>query len=193
MLLALSLPKASVIVSEDRKEGILKAKELGAKIVFLDDGYRHHNIAKYDILVRPKDEPTNVFCLPSGGYRDTKMMYAFVDMVLKDGVDFTRVVTFSKNNKPIKELPQENLLLLTAISKPNRLLEYLPNNIKMISFEDHHNFTKNEIDNILQKYPNYNIVTTAKDMVKLEQFKLKNIYLMNLEIEFKEQIIFPFE
>ena len=50
MLLANSLPKATVIVSEDRKKAILKAKELGCKIVFLDDGFSKYDINKFDIL-----------------------------------------------------------------------------------------------------------------------------------------------
>ncbi|MEA3384525.1 MAG: tetraacyldisaccharide 4'-kinase [Campylobacterota bacterium] len=181
MVLALSLPKATIIVSENRVDGILKARELGSKVVFLDDGYSKHEILKYDILIRPKEEPTNIFCLPSGGYRDTKMMYAFTDLVLKDSEDFQRIVTFKKNGITINELPKK-LLLLTAISKPNRLLEFLPNDIKVESFADHYNFTKDDIDNIQKTYQNYSIVTTLKDMVKLEKFKIDNIYLMDLEI-----------
>ncbi len=188
MVLALSLPNATVIVSQNRIEGILKAKELGCKVVFLDDGYSKHNIHKFDILIRPKIEPTNIFCLPSGGYRDTKMMYAFADLVLKDGTDFQRIITFKKDNKIIEKLP-EDTVLLTAISKPDRLLEYLPKNIKMESYRDHYIFTKLDIDNLKQKYPNYSIVTTLKDMVKLEKFNLEDIYLMDLEVEINKESI----
>ena len=180
-LLANALPNASVIVSEDRVKGIIKAKELGAKVVFLDDGYSQHHIKKFNILVRPKDEPTNVFCLPSGGYRDTKMVYAFVDLVLRDGEDFTRVVKFTKNNQTVEQLPKK-IVLVTAISKPNRLLEYLPKGIKMVRFPDHYNYKKNDIEDIIKQYPDYALVTTEKDMVKLNKFNLKNIYLMKLNI-----------
>jgi len=182
MLLAHSLPNATVIVSENRTDGVLKARELGCEIVFLDDGYRHHTIEKFDILLRPAQEPTNIFCLPSGGYRDTKMMYAFADLVLKEEKDFTRIVTFKHNEKIVENLPQK-IVLVTAISKAYRLLEYLPQNIPTVIFEDHHNFIQEDIDKIMTKYPDNSIVTTAKDLVKLEQFKLKNIYLMDLEVQ----------
>lgn len=188
MLLALSLPNATIIVSENRTDGVLKAKELGCEVVFLDDGYRHHEIKKFDILIRPKEEPTNIFCLPAGGYRDTKMMYAFVDLVLKEGSDFTRVVTFKQKGNLIETLPQ-NIVLVTAISKAYRLLEYLPQNIPTVIFEDHHNFTQEDIEMITTKYPNSSIVTTAKDMVKLEQFNLKGLYLMDLEIQINNKAI----
>lgn len=187
MLLAQQLPNATIIVSEDRIQGVLKAKELGCKIVFLDDGFRHHNIKKFDILIRPKEEPTNLFCLPSGGYRETKMMYSFVPVVLQDGKDFKRIVTFKKEGEVIENLP-ENSLLLTAISKPNRLLEYLPKDIVCKTFSDHYQFTKEDIDNILKDYKDYTIVTTAKDLVKLEKFNLDNIILMDLEVEILKQI-----
>ena len=45
------LPSCIVIVSEDRKKAILKAKEMGAKMIFLDDAYSKHNIKKLDLLI----------------------------------------------------------------------------------------------------------------------------------------------
>jgi tetraacyldisaccharide 4'-kinase len=191
MLIAKSLKHSCVIVSKDRTEGILKAKQLGCNIVFLDDGYRHHNIKKFDILIRPKDEPTNLFCLPSGGYKETKMMYSFVPIVLKDGVDFKRKITFIQNNKIIKDLPS-NMILLSAISKPQRLLEYLPKNIKTINFKDHYKYTNSDIINIQNKYKDYTIVTTAKDLVKLEQFNIKDIILIDLQIDIVKEIKYKF-
>ena len=184
MLFAKSLPNATVIVSEDRTKAILKAKELGCKVIFLDDGYGQHDIDKYDVLLRPssQNEPINIFCLPTGGYKDSKMMYSFADMVLVEQKDFKRIVKFKTDNEEVKNLPQ-NIVLLTAISKANRLLEYLPKNIETIIYPDHHNFTQENIDDLYIKYQDYNIVVTAKDMVKLEKFNLKNIYLMDLEIE----------
>ena len=46
MLLAKSLSNATVIVSENRAKAILKAKEMGCKIVFLDDGFSKYSIKK---------------------------------------------------------------------------------------------------------------------------------------------------
>lgn len=182
MLLATSLPNATVIVSEDRVEGIKKAKELGCKVVFLDDGFSKYHIKKFDILIRPKDEPTNIFCLPSGGYREPKMFYSLANLQLKEGEGFKRFVSYSLNQKNVNVLPHK-LLLLTAISKPKRLLEYLPSGVKMIAFEDHHNFTKEEIEQIQNEYKEYSIITTQKDFVKLQNFKIENLYLMNLELQ----------
>lgn len=188
MLLANSLPKATIIVSEDRTKAILKAKELGCKIIFLDDGFSKYKISKFNILLRPKDEPTNIFCLPSGGYREPKGFYAQADIELLEGTDFKRVINIKKDGK-ISELPPKTILI-TAISKPKRLLEYLPKDIKMISFPDHYSFTKEDILRIQEENKDFAIITTGKDFVKLKEFNIKNLYLMDLEIEILENVDF---
>ena len=188
MLLANSLPKATIIVSENRIKAILKAKELGCEIIFLDDGFSKYTISKFNILLRPKDEPTNIFCLPSGGYREPKGFYAQADIEMVEGKDFKRIITIKKDGKTC-QLP-EKTILLTAISKPKRLLEYLPKNTKMISFPDHYTFIKEDIDKIQEENSDYAIVTTGKDFVKLKEFNIKNLYLMDLDIEFDKDINF---
>ena len=63
LIYAHKLQNAIVIVSEDRKEGILKAKEMGVEIVFLDDAYSKHDIKKLDILIDVNSEIIFVFLL----------------------------------------------------------------------------------------------------------------------------------
>ena len=188
MLLANSLPKATIIVSENRVKAIQKAKELGCKIVFLDDGFSKYQISKFNILLRPKDEPTNIFCLPSGGYREPKGFYAQADIELLENSDFERVITIKKDG--IESSVPIKTILITAISKPKRLLEYLPKDIEMISFPDHYDFTQEDISKIQEKYKDYSFVTTGKDFVKLKKFNLHNIYLMDLDIKISDKVDF---
>jgi len=180
----LKLPNTIVIVSEDRAKAILKAKQLGAKIVFLDDGFRF-NFVKTDILIKPKKEPTNLFCLPSGGYKDLKINYLNADIILKEGVDFIREVSFIKNNKKLNTLPPK-FILVSAISKADRLLEFIPTPTKVFFFQDHYFFTKKDI----QMFKSFNlpIVTTFKDYTKLKEFKL-DIILLDLKIVFLTKAI----
>jgi tetraacyldisaccharide 4'-kinase len=188
MLLANSLPKSTIIVSENRVKAIQKAKELGCKIVFLDDGFSKYQISKFNILLRPKDEPTNIFCLPSGGYREPKGFYAQADIELLENSDFKRVITIKKDG--IESTVPPKTILITAISKPKRLLEYLPKDIEMISFPDHYDFTQEDISRIQEKYKDYSFVTTGKDFVKLKKFNLDNIYLMDLDIKISDKMDF---
>ena len=163
MLLAQSLPKASVIVSEDRKEGIKKALELGARVVFLDDGYSKHTIKKFDIIVEPKEQHYLPLIFPSGPFKDILWPGKKV-LRLKEGRDFTR--------KVVLENPSERMLLITAISKPWRLDGYLPEVVEKVYFPDHYSFKRSEIEALFEKYAASSIVTTQKDAVKLEGFGL---------------------
>ncbi len=180
MLYAKSLPKATVIVSEDRIKAIKYAKSLKCKIIFLDDAFSKSHIKKLDILIKPKLSPTLPFCLPSGAYREPKYLYKSADLLVQEGIDFQRIVDI-KN-------PTDKMILVTGISKPQRLDSYLPKNlIKKIYFEDHHIFTKDELEYLLQLHDASSILTTQKDAVKMDSFGL-NLSIMELRLEVKKEV-----
>ena len=180
MLLALSLPKAIVIVSENRVEGIKKAKEMGAKQIILDDGFSKSNIKKFDILLKNKNEPKNRFCLLSGGYREPYYFYNRANLVLQEEIDFKREVTILN--------PTPKMILITAISKPKRLDSFLPNVIEKIYYPDHYFFKESELINLVQKYGATSILTTEKDEVKMKDFNL-NLSIMKLDIVINKAVI----
>ncbi len=166
-----------MIVSEDRIKGIKKAVELGCRVLFLDDGFRH-NIKKFDILLEPKDA-TMPFCLPSGVYREAPFLGYLADMRLKEGVDFKRVVTITN--------PSQRSVLITAIANPTRLDAYLPEFTAKHYFKDHHFFTKDEVEDIFKKSGADTILCTQKDAVKLEEFGLP-LSVMELRVELDELV-----
>lgn len=176
MIYAHKLPDAKVIVSENRNKGILKAKEIGAKILFLDDAYSKHNIKKLDILIEVKSK--NLSCLPSGPFRE-RLWRAKEAVVVKEGVDFKRVVELKNKS--------DKMSLVTAIARPQRLNDYLPDVVSKNYFEDHHSFTKDEVLDILQRDGSSSILVTYKDFVKLEQFNLP-LSLLDLHVEVDENI-----
>lgn len=178
IMLAKSLKTSSVIVSENRKNAILKAKELGAKVIFLDDGFRF-NFKKLNILLKPKLEPYFDFCIPSGAYREHKSAYNVADIVVQEGRDYAREVQLL--------YPTERMLLLTAIANPSRLDKYLPNVVGKILLKDHSFFDKTKI---LEQYAQYNatsLLVTSKDATKLEEFGLP-LSLLHLEIQINPTI-----
>jgi len=180
MLLAQSLPKATVIVSEDRKKGILKAKELGAKVVLLDDGFSHANIKKFDILIKPAVNFSNSFCLPSGPFRESTTYYRKADLLAIEGLDFTRKVDIKNQT--------DRMVLVTAISKPQRLDRYLPDFIEKVYYPDHYSFSGTELEAILRKYSADSILTTQKDAVKIKQFRI-DLSIMELDLILKPYIL----
>ena len=177
MIYAQKLSDVIVIVSEDRKKGILKAKEMGCKTVFLDDAYSKHDIKKQDILI---DVPNkNSACLPAGPFRE-RLWKQKSALVLKEEKDFKRVVSL-KN-------PTARMSLVTAIARPQRLDSFLPSVISKTYFEDHHSFTKEELESILKEENADSLLVTYKDYVKVKDFGLP-LSLLDLDIEIQESVL----
>lgn len=181
MLLAKSIPNSTVIVSENRDRAILVAKELGHKVVILDDGFSKYHIKKFNILLKPNLNLRKM-TIPSGPYRETPKNYKFADFVAVEGVDYIKKVEF-ENLKP-------KMLLLSAISNPNRLLSYLPKDtiVTKLFLPDHSYFDEFKIEKLIQKHQVDSILTTEKDFVKLEKFKRINISLMKLKLTLSKEL-----
>ncbi len=180
MLMAISLPKASVIVSEDRVLAIEVAMRAGAKIIVMDDGFNRVEIKKFEILLEPRCMP-NLLPFPAGGLREFYFVKKFADMIVKEGREFERKVTI--------ENPTEKMLLVTAISNPERLTPFLPKEgvVEKIYYEDHAYFDEKVLLQLMQKYQATSILCTSKDRVKMEDFKLP-ISEMKLKLEIKNEI-----
>ncbi len=170
MLLAKSLPNASVIVSSDRPEAIKRAEELGAKVVFLDDGFSKVGIKKYDILIYPP-KIANTLPLPSGPFREFASARRYADLILVEGKDFSRIVTCEGCDVP--------MLLVTAIANPQRLEPFLPEGLVKgrLILPDHAWFDKKEIEAAMNRVGVEKILTTEKDAVKLEKFGFETALL----------------
>jgi len=176
MIYAHKVPNAVVIVSEDRKEAILKAKELGAELIFLDDAYSKHDIKKLDMLINVDSK--NSSCLPAGPFRE-RLWCQKEAVVLKDDLDFVRETTLKDKC--------DKMSLVTAIARPNRLDSFLPDVVSKNYFEDHHSFTKDELEDILKKDGSDSLLVTYKDFVKVESFGLP-LSLLDLHVEVDENI-----
>ena len=171
MIYAQKLPKAIVIVSEDRKIAIQKAKEMGAQLIFLDDAYSKHEIKKLDFLIEVTSK--NSACLPAGPFRE-RVWNSKKCTILQDGIDFKRVVTLKDKC--------DKMSLVTAIARPKRLDKYLPAVLHKHYFEDHHIFSKSELEEILNRDKAESLLVTYKDFVKMQTFGLA-LSLLDLEIQ----------
>jgi len=184
MLMALSLPKSSVIVSEDRELAIALSKKKGAKCIILDDGFNRVEIAKLEILLEPK-RIYNYLPFPAGAFREFWFNKKYADIVAKEGESFTREVTFDNLTS--------KMLLVTAISNPSRLDKYLPEGIvHKVYLEDHAYFKEEMLEKLLSDYEAESLLVTQKDMVKMQGFKLP-ISQMKLKLEIKESIFMQVE
>jgi len=179
MLMSISLPHSSVIVSENRDAAIIYAKKNGAKIIVLDDGFNKVNIKKYDILLEPR-VIYNYFAFPAGPFREFYSTRKYADSILKEEREFIREVS-------IEDITSK-MLLVTAISNPARLDKYLPDTVvKKVYYADHAYFDEAILIKLLKEYKATSILCTSKDRVKMQSFKLP-ISEMKLKLEIKDEI-----
>ncbi len=179
MLIAQLAKECSVIVSEDRKFGIKKAKEMGAKVIFLDDGFSQVGIKKFNILLKSGNNNNNL-PMPAGPYREFYFFERSADIVAIEGVDFARSVDFENLGK--------KMVLVTAISNPERLDRFLPKGVVgKYYFKDHSYFDEDNLRDILAKEGGDRLLVTQKDLVKMVDFKLP-LSIIKLKLEIKEYI-----
>ena len=180
MLMATSLENASVIVSEKREVAIEKAIKEGAKVIFLDDGFNRVNIKKYEILLFPK-EIKNYFPFPSGAFREFFFMKYFANSILYEEKDFKRIVEVVNQ--------REKMLLVTAISNPERLDAFLPQGVVgKIYLEDHAYFNEVLLKEEMLKKGATSLLLTQKDEVKMKGFQLP-LSVMKLELQIKNEVL----
>jgi len=177
MLYATLLPHAVVIVAEDRIEGVEKAKSMGVEVIFLDDGYSKHCIKKLDLLIVSKQK--NPFCLPSGPFRE-RLWRSKKAVIIEENKDFVRKVSITN--------PNAKMVLVTAISKPQRLDAYLDERvIKKVYFPDHHAFTRDELVSVLDDTGAQSLLVTRKDAVKITGYDLP-VSFLELELEVDKKV-----
>lgn len=93
-----------------------------------------------------------------------------------------------KNNIMINDLIDSPILLVTGIADSSELEKYL-NKKKIIfdhlRFDDHHNYSLNDINLIKSKSIGKKVVTTKKDYYKIIAIEsIKNIYCIDISIKF---------
>lgn len=97
---------------------------------------------------------------------------------------------------PDNNLAYYDILLITGIANPKPLVDHLAKfsqKVKHLKFKDHHNFTKDDIQNILKEYKKLGeyrlILTTEKDYVRLKTFDYirELVYYWPINVQINEQ------
>ena len=170
----------NVIVSEDRVKAIELAKKRGSDLIILDDAFSKIGIKKFDILLEPQNLP-NILPMPAGPFREFAFAKKRANLILKENRDFKRVVEY--------ENLTNRMLLVTAIANPKRLDKFLPKGVLAKYYlKDHSYFKRDEILKKMAEVKADSILVTQKDLVKLEDFKLR-VSIIKLKLELKNYIL----
>lgn len=179
MLMASALPQASVIVAEERELAIELAIRKGAKLIVLDDGFNRVNIQKFEILLEPA-RIKNFLPFPAGAFREFYWTKYYANAVLKENHDFKRKVDY--------ENLSEKMLLVTAISQPERLDAFLPDGVvAKVYMEDHAYFDEKNLAEKMDACRATRLLVTEKDAIKMSGFKLP-LSLMKLELNIEDEV-----
>ena len=203
-----------IIKNSSRYIALKEAEERGFKSVVLDDGFQDHSIYKnLSILCfNEKQLIGNGFTIPAGPLREPLSALRRSKIILINGKkneDFENKIKSINNEINIfysKYIAQnshkflnENILAFAGIGNPENFFDLLKeNNInveKKISFPDHYNYSKKELDKLLKisKENNLKLLTTEKDFFRIKHFNTTDIDYLTIKLEIINEELFEKE
>ncbi|TXI85967.1 MAG: tetraacyldisaccharide 4'-kinase [Crocinitomicaceae bacterium] len=191
-----------VAVCEKRAEGVQELQQLflSNQLIILDDAYQHRAVkAGLNILLTEYNAPfSSDLVLPAGNLREFRAGKKRADLVIvtkcpKSITDAdkrhlanslkvnTETLFFSEiTYAPLRSFGKEcssikKVLLVTGIANPSPLIAEIEQQYKVehLKFGDHHAFSKQDIEEIHQKFDTFAcnetiILTTEKDFMRLK-------------------------
>ncbi len=180
-------------------ETILHELNPKPEVILMDDGFQHRYVNPDYSIVLTKSQSlySDDMLLPAGRLREPikaiKRAHAVCVTDLENSAELknireklrlsddqtllsSRIEYHFLRNNDIH--PASHILLLTSIATPEALATKIKDQFKHVShlkFSDHHKYTKKDIQKIITTFNSINdsqklIITTGKDLVKLNQF-----------------------
>jgi tetraacyldisaccharide 4'-kinase len=182
------------------------------EVILLDDAFQHRKVKAglYVLLTAYDDLFCDDFILPYGNLRESALGKKRADMIIitkcpndlselaqqnikeklqvKQPVYFTTIqyddcVYGNENRIHVEALKSESKLLIAGIANPKLFFDFLKKESnETMTFPDHHQFSKQDCEQILAKAKGRKIITTEKDFVRLNGL-LPNSQLYYLPIK----------
>ncbi len=100
-------------------------------------------------------------------------------------IDYDNELFSEKDSIEIKSILKLDKILIAGIANPKPFFEFLKQeNDLILEFNDHHNFSENDIQKIKELSSNRIIVTTEKDYVRLKNNSIENLYYLPIKSSF---------
>ena len=206
------LNKIGPVISEKSRIKSLKSLDnSNYEVALLDDGFQDTKFLK-DLSIVCFNENNwigNGNIIPSGPLRESLDALKYADCIMikgkKDQKKERQLLNYNKklqffyfdyNIEIDNSIREKKLITFAGIGNPESFFELLTrknlNVIKKISFPDHHKFTNNDLDKIIN-FANENnaiILTTEKDYERLEHKYKSLIYFTKLSVKIEKFDVF---
>lgn len=210
--------KVAVCEDRVKGVNILKKIFPENKLIVLDDAYQHRKIKAgfYVLLSSYHDLFYNDWLLPMGNLRESISGIKRADVIvitkcprdlsielqdkIKKRISFAPERIFfstieyadfvTNGNENIKrKIFNSDFLAVTGIAKPEYFYQELGISfVDALTFSDHHQFSDNDIQNILKKANGKKILTTEKDFMRLKgKIPMKQLYYLPISIKFLDK------
>ena len=200
-----------VYQSKKRIDAVKEAKQNNADVVILDDGFQDFSINKNLSIIcfNEKQWIGNGFTIPAGPLRNSLSALKKADCVIINGkknknienkifLENKRIKIFYSNYKPqnIKEFQNKKIIAFAGIGNPENFFDLLMENnlniIETLKFPDHHKYSENELEKLLNKTKVNNsiLLTTEKDYYRISENYKKNIKCLKIKVEIDNEIQF---
>jgi tetraacyldisaccharide 4'-kinase len=194
-------PQVRVFVDRDRVEAARRARAEGADVAVLDDGFQHRRLNRdLDVVLLAAEDRFPGYLLPRGPYREVPEALERADAVLVTrrtaAVDEARRVAGSVEayvpagatgcvhlsdgvwrdlgGRPPDKTP-DDVLAVAAVARPDGFKAsaqaLLPGSVELVTFPDHHAYTRREVQRLRKRAGRRPIVMTEKDAVKLVAYR----------------------
>ena len=198
----------SLILNKNRVAAIEKAERENFDVGILDDGFQDHTIKKTlnIICFNSRQLIGNGLVFPAGPLRERLSSLERAQIVIINGeknkIFEEKILNISKNIKifyseylpiNIEQFKNKKLFAFAGIGNPNNFFELLSkynlNVQKKISFPDHYEIKKKEIEQITEEAANNNLdlITTEKDFYRVKDYGFKDLRYLKVDLKIEEK------
>ena len=197
-----------VYESKKRIKAIEEAIQNNINVVILDDGFQDFSLKKNLSIVcfNEKQWVGNGLTIPSGPLRESLSALKRAECIMINGkknIEIEKkIFSYNKDIKifyskyipeNINSFKNKKVIAFAGIGMPENFFDLLEehniNIYKTIKYPDHHNYSENELKNLIDMANENNaiLLTTEKDHVKFSEDNKKKIKFLKISIEFENK------
>lgn len=189
-------------------------------LILLDDAYQHRKVKAgfYLLLTAFDDLFCDDFILPFGNLRESALGKNRANLIIVtktpknisetqkkevinklncmqpiffSTIEYDELVYNNYKSHPVSTIKEESKLVLAGIAKPSYFFDFIANSTdELVTFPDHHAFSKSDCESILMKANGKKIITTEKDYTRLKEYLPKEqLFYLPIKANFTDSNI----